>query len=144
MHKAFVYRLYPTTKQVEQLTWVLDRCRELYNAALNERRDAYRMAGKSLGYCDQAAELPGLKDTCPEFKQVGSQVLQNVLAILTTKAAGAGRVTMPVDPRNTSQTCVCGEPVPKDLGERWHDCPRCHQGLRPRSDAVQVEVDRQR
>ena len=79
MHKAFVYRLYPTTKQVEQLTWVLERCRELYNAALEERREAYRMAGKSLGYCDQAAELPGLKDTCPEFKQVGSQVLQNVL-----------------------------------------------------------------
>src|SRR5436305_2180500 len=79
MHKAVVYRLYPTTKQVVQLTWVLDRCRELYNAALEERREAYRMVGKSLGYCDQAAELPGLKDTYPEFKQVGSQVLQNVL-----------------------------------------------------------------
>jgi putative transposase len=79
MHKAFVYRLYPTKGQAEQLTQTLDRCRELYNAALEERREAYRMAGKSLGYCDQAGELPSLKETCPAYKQVGSQVLQDVL-----------------------------------------------------------------
>src|SRR5438552_9973417 len=79
MHKAFQYRLYPTTTQVEQLTWVLGRCRELYNAALEERREAYRMAGMSLEYCDQAGELLGVKEACPEYKQVGSQVLQNVL-----------------------------------------------------------------
>jgi putative transposase len=79
MHKAFVYRLYPTAEQAVQLTWILDRCHELYNAALEERREAYRMAGKSLGYCEQAGELPGLKEDCPEFRQVGSQVLQDVL-----------------------------------------------------------------
>ena len=79
MHKAFMYRLYPTTKQAEQLTWILDRCRELYNAALEERREAYRMAGKSLSYNKQAGELPGVKDVRPEYKQVGSQVLQDVL-----------------------------------------------------------------
>src|ERR671926_1322777 len=79
MHKAFKYRLYPTVKQAEQLTDVLNKCRELYNAALEERREAYRMTGASLSYNDQAGELPGLKDACPEYKQVGSQVLQNVL-----------------------------------------------------------------
>src|SRR6059058_1473730 len=84
MHKAFVYRLYPTAKQAtakqaEQLTWILDRCRELYNAALEERREAYRMAGKTLGYYEQKAELPSVKEACPEYKQVGSQVLQDVI-----------------------------------------------------------------
>src|SRR5436305_1239652 len=79
MHKAFVYRLYPTAKQAEQLTWILDRCRELYNAALEERREAYRMAGKTLGYYEQKAELPSAKEACPEYKQVGSQVLQDVI-----------------------------------------------------------------
>src|SRR5437588_5498638 len=79
MHKAFVYRLYPTAKQAEQLTWILDRCRELYNAALEERREAYRMAGKTLGYCEQKRELPGLKAECPEYKEIGSQVLQDVI-----------------------------------------------------------------
>jgi putative transposase len=51
------------------------------------------------------------------------------IAILTHKAAGAGRQIIAVDPRGTSQACVCGEPVPKDLGERWHQCPRCGLSL---------------
>ncbi len=44
------------------LTWTLDRARELYNAALQERRDAYRMAGKSLNYYDQAHQLPEIME----------------------------------------------------------------------------------
>ena len=44
--RAFTYRLYPTKKQVETLQWTLDRTRELYNASLQERRDAYEMAVK--------------------------------------------------------------------------------------------------
>jgi hypothetical protein len=39
--KSYKFRLYPTKKQVEILQWTLDRCRALYNAALQERRDAY-------------------------------------------------------------------------------------------------------
>jgi putative transposase len=95
MHKAFMYRLYPTTKQAEQLAWILDRCRELYNAALEERREAYRMAGKSLSYNNQAGELPGLKDARPEYKQVGSQVLQDVLTRLVTLRGHNSSVSSP-------------------------------------------------
>jgi putative transposase len=51
------------------------------------------------------------------------------IAILVGKAAEAGRRVVAVNPRGTSQTCVCGEPVPKDLCERWHQCPRCHLSL---------------
>jgi putative transposase len=79
MHKAFVYRLYPTKEQAEQLTWILDRCRELYNAALEERREAYRMSGVSLSCSAQQRELPSVKQERPEYRQVGSQVLQDVL-----------------------------------------------------------------
>jgi putative transposase len=61
MRKAFVYRLYPTKEQAEQLLWILDRCRELYNAALEERREAYRMSGVSLSCCAQQRELPLVK-----------------------------------------------------------------------------------
>ena len=42
--KAYKYRLYPTKKQREKLQWTLDRARELYNAAIQERGDAYRCA----------------------------------------------------------------------------------------------------
>jgi putative transposase len=51
------------------------------------------------------------------------------IAILATKAEEAGRTVIAVNPRGTSQACVCGAGVPKDLSERWHQCPRCHLSL---------------
>ena len=30
-----------------------------------------------------------------------------------------------MDPRGTSQECVCGTPVPKGLADRLHVCPGC-------------------
>ena len=54
-------------------------CCETYNAALQERRDAYRMAGISIGYSHQCAELPACKEVRPELAEVNSQVLQDVL-----------------------------------------------------------------
>ncbi len=79
MLKGYKYRLYPTRKQANTLQWVLDRCRELYNAALQERRDAYRLVGKSITYCDQANQLPDIKAIREEYKDIHSQVLQDVL-----------------------------------------------------------------
>jgi putative transposase len=76
--KAFKYRLSPTRKQAQALQWTLDRCRELYNASLQERRDAYRMVGKRLNYYDQANQLPDIKDIREEYRAIHSQVLQDV------------------------------------------------------------------
>jgi putative transposase len=44
---------------------------------------------------------------------------------LTYKAESAGRTLVKVDPRGTSQTCPCGQAVPKNLSQRRHDCPAC-------------------
>ena len=77
--KSFKYRLYPTGKQARTLQWTLDRTRELYNAALQERRDAYRMAHKSITYYDQSVQLPEIKAIREEYKDIHSQVLQDVL-----------------------------------------------------------------
>lgn len=79
MMKTYRYRIYPTKKQTRLLSQWLALCCEVYNAALQERRDAYRMAGVSLGYAQQCAELPACKDVRPELAAVNSQVLQNVL-----------------------------------------------------------------
>jgi putative transposase len=79
LRKAYHYRLYPTTGQAARLQWVLGRCRELYNAALQERRDAYRMAGVTVSYYEQKRELPGVKEVRPEYREIGSQVLQDVI-----------------------------------------------------------------
>ena len=77
--QAYKFRLYPTRKQVQTLVWTLDRCRELYNVALQERRDAYRMTGTSISYYDQANQLPEIKEIREEYKDIHSQVLQDVL-----------------------------------------------------------------
>ncbi len=79
MIKTFHYRLYPTKAQAHQLLGMLELCRQLYNAALYQRREAYRLAGKALSYQDQQNELPLLKAECPEYRAVHSLVLQDVL-----------------------------------------------------------------
>ena len=78
--KAYKYRLYPTKEQEKTLFWTLARCRELYNAALAERKEAYRMAGKSISYYEQKRDLPEIKtELREEYQQIHSQVLQDVL-----------------------------------------------------------------
>jgi putative transposase len=58
------------------------RCRELYNAALHERRDAWQKCGVSVTVVGQSAELPGVKEVRPEYRDIHSQVLQDVLTRL--------------------------------------------------------------
>jgi putative transposase len=79
MNKTYQYRLYPTKKQRITLNKWLALCCEVYNAALQERRDAYRMAGQSLSYSHQCAELPGCKLVRTELAEVNSQVLQDAV-----------------------------------------------------------------
>ncbi|MEO8373120.1 MAG: transposase [Candidatus Solibacter sp.] len=64
------------------------------------------------------------------------------LAMIVYKAACAGRRVIQVDPRGTSQTCTCGQRVPKTLADRWHACPAC--GLSASRDHVSAQVILQR
>jgi len=100
VRRTYQYRCYPNVGQSDKLAWTLDRCRELYNAALEERREAYRMCGVGVSYYDQKRQLPGIKEVRPEYKQIGSQVLQDVTARLD-KAFQAffRRVKEGVDPK---------------------------------------------
>lgn len=77
--KAFKYRLYPTKPQQKDLERILSLCRHLYNAALQERRDAYKKAGRTVGFYEQKRYLPEIRAELPEYKGVHSQVLQNVI-----------------------------------------------------------------
>jgi putative transposase len=52
------------------------------------------------------------------------------LAILTFKAASAGKRVQAVNPAFTSQACSgCGVIVAKGLSVRWHSCPECGTSL---------------
>src|SRR5712692_9427224 len=77
--KTFRFRLYPTTEQRAVLDGQLRLCCELYNAALQERREAWRMARVSIGFREQSAQLPAIKVERPDVAGVYSQVLQDVL-----------------------------------------------------------------
>lgn len=77
--RKVTFQLYPNAKQSEQLTaWVRLHC-ELYNAALEERIDAYRKFGKSISYYDQQNVLPAIKAARPELTELGSHALQQTL-----------------------------------------------------------------
>ena len=77
--RKVTYKLYPNAREVERLTaWVRLHC-ELYNAALQERIEAYRKAGKSITYYDQQNVLPEIKAARPEFVELGSHALQQTL-----------------------------------------------------------------
>jgi len=57
----------------------LESCRILYNSALEQRKIAYRQFGVSLCRLNQQAELLEIKDYFPEYRQIYSQVLQEVI-----------------------------------------------------------------
>jgi putative transposase len=95
--KAYKFRLYPTDAQIEKLNWTLTRCCEVYNAALQERKDAWNACKKhpnfydsawreehareySVHFAEQCRSLTVIRNEIrPEYQQIGSHVLQNVL-----------------------------------------------------------------
>ena len=77
--RTYKYRLWPNRKQRERLAETLEVCRELYNDALQERRDAWKTCRLSVSFNMQSAQLPECKTVCPALDSVYSQVLQDVL-----------------------------------------------------------------
>jgi len=71
-------------------------------------------------------------------KSVNDAGWSGFISKLLYKAEEAGRELIKVDPRGTSQTCVCGAAVPKALSQRWHECSAC--GLSAARDHVSAQV----
>jgi putative transposase len=82
VHKTFKYKPKPTPDQERAMEFVLRRCRELYNAALQERKDAWQKCEVSVTLINQSAELPAIKEVRPEYRDINAQVLQDVLTRL--------------------------------------------------------------
>jgi putative transposase len=54
---SYKYRLYPTKKQAEFLTSQLAAACDLYNCALQERRDAWKTCRKSVSFAEQCRQI---------------------------------------------------------------------------------------
>lgn len=97
MRTTYKYRLYPNKITEARLTHVLALCRELYNAAVQERRDAYEMGVRrhsgyydqetrkrltqehAIDYFEQKRALVDIKDLREEYQDIASHVLQDVI-----------------------------------------------------------------
>lgn len=79
MIKSYKYKLYPTRIQAQTLNKTLTLCRNLYNAALQQRIDAWRYNRKSISYYDQQKELPLLKNSFPEYALICSHTMRDPL-----------------------------------------------------------------
>src|SRR5215831_5757385 len=66
MHLTYQYRLMPTRAQHRSLERTLEMQRLLYNAALSERQDAWRLKEKSITNFDQTKSLTEVRKDDPE------------------------------------------------------------------------------
>jgi putative transposase len=82
VRKTYQEKLRPTPAQERELERVLGRCRTLDNTALEQRSTLWRQRGVSLTRYAQEAELKDLRAALPEYGDIHSHVLQDVLARL--------------------------------------------------------------
>lgn len=74
MIRSYKYRLYPTEQQIKVFQDALETCRHLYNDSLGERSCDW-----DIGFYEQKKLLALRKPDNKYYKQVHSQVLQDVL-----------------------------------------------------------------
>ena len=78
MRRVYKYRLYPTRKQCAAMDSTLERLRHLYNAALQERRDAWQKQRLSISKKNQDHQLKAIREDDPEYKALHFHLLQDV------------------------------------------------------------------
>lgn len=79
MIRTFKYPLEPNRQQEAALERWLEKCRVLYNVALEQRREWYRMAGRSLGYYEQSKQLTELRQADPSYAELPVEVSRSAL-----------------------------------------------------------------
>jgi len=66
VRRAYKFRLYPTTGQASRMTQCLRDHQRLYSAALEERREAWRMRKTGIRYGMQSAQLKDIRTLDPD------------------------------------------------------------------------------
>jgi putative transposase len=78
VHITYRYQLLPMPAQEQVLERTLMLRRQVYNAAIGERRAAWRIRGVTVTYYQQKAELPDITEAMPEYAEAHSHVLHDV------------------------------------------------------------------
>jgi putative transposase len=82
------FSLRPSKRQAGLLEKLLGACCEVYNAGLQERRDAWKMAGKSIALFDQFNQITYLRGVRDDVLAWGIQPLRGALRRLDEAYAG--------------------------------------------------------
>lgn len=77
--RAYRFLLSPTVKQRAELAQLLDAQRELYNAALEERRGAWRWERRRVSRFEQYRHLTGMAALRPDLMAYGVNVARGTL-----------------------------------------------------------------
>jgi putative transposase len=75
---SFKYRVYPTKKQIHLLHHQMQIAKKLYNLLFEKAKEHYQQTGKTFTQFDMNKYITELKKENPEFKELHSQVAQNV------------------------------------------------------------------
>ena len=125
MRRAYKFRLCPTARQHIALAACVDGHRELYNAALQERRDAWRASRTRISYGDQSAQLSEIRALRPDLAVWSFSSQQATLRRLNRAFDGFFRRVKagarPGYPRFKTKARFDSVEWPKDGdGARWH------------------------
>jgi putative transposase len=125
VRRAYKFRMRPTARQHVALARCLASHRELYNAALQERHDAWRLHGKGVSYGDQSAQLKDIREVRPDVAVWSFSSQQATLRRLNRAFAAFFRRVKAGDtpgyPRFKSAHRFDSVEWPKDGdGCRWH------------------------
>lgn len=86
--RRITYRLYPNQEQQIKLLEMRRLHQQLYNAALEERIQAYRKQGRSLSFSQQCKSLTQLRAELPEYEALNAQSSQVTLKRVDDAYAG--------------------------------------------------------
>ncbi len=124
MRRSYVFRLHPTARQTIALATCVESHRELYNPALQERRDAWAHSKTRVYYGDQSAQLTEIRSARPDQALWSFSSQQATLRRLNTAFAGffrrAAAGQKPGYPRFKGRARFDSVEWPKDGdGARW-------------------------
>jgi putative transposase len=98
VRRAYVFRLRPTARQHVALAACVESHRELCNAALQERRDAWAHSKTRIRYGDQSAPLTEIRSVRPDVALWSFSSQQATLRRLNKAFAGFSRRVKTAEP----------------------------------------------
>lgn len=84
MEYSYKFRIYPSTKQCQQIQRTFGCCRYVWNYYLAKRKEVYEQNGKTLNYNACSRDMTQLKKSLEWLKEVDATALQSALRDLDT------------------------------------------------------------